>query len=138
LNEGEVADPEACHTAAEEWLAKIAEEPDLAEDTRVAVPVYFDPQRGTSRLWVTLGVRLTLLNADYMKPPRIKPAMGEGEWQAVEGWKLASAHFLISVDEFAEVEVPTLSPPNREELRKLCDEHKTKDKIVAALSAGKW
>jgi hypothetical protein len=138
LKEGEVADAEACYKAADEWLAKIADEPDLAEDTRVAVPIYVDPFKGTMRLWVTLGVRLTKLDARFVRPPRLKPAEGEGEWKEVEGWKLNTASHLIAVDEFAEVEVPTLSPPNREELRKLCDQHKTKAKIVEALAAGKW
>jgi hypothetical protein len=138
LAEGEVADPELCYTAAEQWLGKIADEPDLAEDTRVAVPIYIDPIQGKTRLWVTLGVRLTQLDTKFVTAPRIKPASGEGDWQLVETWKLADAPFLISVDEFAEVEVPRLSPPNREELRKLCDEHQTKEKIVEALSAGNW
>lgn len=138
LNEGELADPDVCYTAAEGWLGKIADEPDLAEDTRVAVPIYIDPLQGKTRLWVTLGVRLTQLDTRFVKAPRIKPASGEGDWQPVEDWKLADAPFLISVDEFAEVEVPTLSPPNREELRKLCDKHKTKEKIVEALATGKW
>ena len=138
LKEGEVADAEACYKAADEWLARIADEPDLAEDTRVAVPIYVDPFKKTLRLWVTLGVRLTKLDARFVRPPRLKPAEGEGDWKEVEGWKLNTASHLIAVDEFAEVEVPTLSPPNREELRKLCDQHKTKAKILEALSAGKW
>lgn len=138
LNEGEIGDPEACYQSAIAWLEELADDPDLVQDTRVAVPVYVDPLQGKMRLWVTLGVRLTQLDTRFMTPPRIKPASGEGDWQAVEKWKLAEASYLISVDEFAEVEVPTLSPPNRDELRKLCDEHQTKEKIVEALSAGKW
>ncbi|MCI0357994.1 MAG: hypothetical protein L0211_05900, partial [Planctomycetaceae bacterium] len=138
LKEGEVADAEACYKAAEEWLAKIADDADLAEDTRVAVPIYIDPFKKTMRLWVTLGVRLTKLEAQFARAPRLKPAQGEGEWKVVEDWKCKPVEHLIAVDEFAEVEVPTLAPPNRQELRKLCDEHKTKEKIVAALTAGKW
>jgi hypothetical protein len=138
LKESEVADPELCYTAAEHWLGKIESEPDLAEDTRVAVPIYVDPIRSKTRLWVTLGVRLAQLDTRFATAPRIKPASGEGDWQPVEDWKLADAPFLISVDEFAEVEVPTLSPPNREELRKLCDQHKSKEKILEALMAGSW
>jgi hypothetical protein len=102
----------------------------------VAVPIYIDPIKGTMRLWCTLGVRLTTLDARYARPPRLKPAEGEGEWTVVEGYKLQPAEHLIAVDEFAEVEIPTLSPPNREELRKLCDQHQTKEKIVEALAAG--
>jgi hypothetical protein len=138
LHDGEVADPEACYQAATEWLAKLADEVDLAEDTRVAVPIYIDPDKGTTRLWVTLGVRLTKLDARFVRAPRLKPAEGEGDWTEVEGWKLRTASHVIPVDEFAEVEVPTLAPPNREELRRLCDEHKTREKIVEALSAGRW
>lgn len=137
LKEGEVADPEACYAAAAGWLESAAKDADLAADTRVAVPVYYDPQRHTMRLWVTLGVRLTRLDAQYVRPPRIKPASGEGEWATVEGWKLHEAHHLIAVDEFAEVEIPSVNPPNRDELRALCDKHKTKAAIVAALAESK-
>jgi hypothetical protein len=138
LNDGEVADPEACYQAAGAWLARIADEADLAEDTRVAVPIYVDPFKGRTRLWVTLGVRLTKLEARFVRAPRLKPAEGEGEWKVVEDWKLHGASHVVAVDEFAEVEVPTLAPPDREELRRLCDEHKTREKIVEALSAGRW
>jgi hypothetical protein len=138
LADGEVADPEVCYQAAREWLDSIADEPDLAEDTRVAVPIYVDPFKGTTRLWVTLGVRLTKLEARFVRAPRLKPAEGEGDWKEVEGWKLHAASHVIPVDEFAEVEVPTLAPPDREELRKLCDAHKTREKIVEALSTGRW
>jgi hypothetical protein len=43
------------------------------------------------------------------------------------------AQYLIAVDEFAEVELPSLRLPTREELRKLCDQRQTKEEIVAAL-----
>jgi hypothetical protein len=138
LKIGEVTDPEACYQAASEWLARLADEVDLAEDTRVAVPIYVDEIKKTTRLWVTLGVRLTKLEARFVRAPRLKPAEGEGDWKEVEGWKLHASLHVIPVDEFAEVEVPTLAPPNREELRKLCDQHKTKEKIIEALSVGRW
>jgi hypothetical protein len=135
---GDEAERDECYTQATNWLEKVADEPDLAWDTRVAVPIYVDPLKGTSRLWVTLGVRLTKLETSFAKAPRIKPAEGEGEWEQVEDWKLTPATYLIAVDEFAEVEIPTLEPPNRKELRKLCDKHQWKKAIVEALSAGKW
>ena len=137
LKEGE-ADADACYAAASAWLEKLAEEQDLAADTRVAVPVYIDPFQGKMRLWVTLGVRMTKLDSRFVRAPRLKPAQGDGDWKTVEDWKLAGVEHLIAVDEFAEVEVNGLSPPNREELRKLCDQHKTKEKILEALAAGKW
>ena len=47
---------------------------------------------------------------------------------------LKGSDYLIAVDEFAEVEIPTLTPPTRNELREICDNHKTKEKIIQALS----
>ncbi|HND51884.1 MAG TPA: hypothetical protein PLV92_05790 [Pirellulaceae bacterium] len=138
LADGEVENSDECYSAAEVWLEKLADETDLAEDTRVAIPIYVDPFKGTMRLWVTLGVRLSKLEVRYEKAPRVKPEGGDGEWQIVENYKLRDVEHLIAVDEFAEVEVKSLTPPNRDELRRLCDQHKTKEKIVEALSAGRW
>ncbi|MBS0264776.1 MAG: hypothetical protein JSS02_22770 [Planctomycetes bacterium] len=138
LKNGEAMDPEACYQAAADWLTKLADEADLAEDTRVAVPIYIDPARRTTRLWVTLGVRLTKLEARFVRAPRLQPANGTEPWQEVEDWKLNTAFHVIPVDEFVEVNVPSLAPPNREELRKLCNEHKTREQIVEALAAGRW
>ncbi|MFN0195428.1 MAG: hypothetical protein ACKVT0_01680 [Planctomycetaceae bacterium] len=138
LADGELADPESCYAAATTWLEAIADEPDLAEDSRVVVPIYVDPIKGTSRLWMTLGIRLSTLEAKFATSPSIKPVEGEGEWKKVQEHKLEQAIHLIAVDEFAEVEVPTTEPPTREEFRKLCDKYKTKDKIIKALSRGEW
>ena len=134
LHDGEVVDSEVCYQIAENWLAKINEDPDMAEDTRVAVPISIDPVNRTMRLWVTLGVRLTPLEATFVRAPSIKPVEGEEEWKEVELSKLRPSSHLIAVDEFAEVEISSLSPPDREEFRRLCDQHKTKDKILEALS----
>ena len=76
--------------------------------------VPFGPQYGEFFAWKIFGNGNKLRNEIYEK------------------------HGLIAVDEFAEVEVPTLNPPTREELRKLCDTHRTKEKIIAALRERKW
>jgi hypothetical protein len=123
---------------AEKWLGELSNEPDLAEDTRVAVPIYTDPNQGTMRLWVTLGVRLTKLEAAYVRPPWIKPIDGEMNWSGVGEWQLRTADHLLAVDEFVEVEIPAIEPPNREELRQLCDKYRTKEQIIEALAARRW
>lgn len=145
LHPDAVLNPADCYVAAVGWLAAVTNnvdrgsvDPDLTIDTRVAVPIYVDPLQGTTRLWVTLGVRLTRLETSYATSPHIKPANGRGDWELVEASKLKNSEYLIAVDEFAEVQVPTLAPPTRDELRKICDEQQTKEKIIKALSAGKW
>lgn len=122
-----------CDQLATDWLAKAFQDEDLAADTRVAVPIMVDPNRKVTRLWLTLGVRLTKLETDYARPPSIKPAKGEGDWKVVESHQLDKANYLIPVDEFAEVEVKGLKVLTREELRAICDREKTKEAILQAL-----
>jgi hypothetical protein len=133
LLDGEAVDSKLAEDVAQDWLAKIGIDPDLAVDTRVSVPVYYDPQTGTVRLWVTCGVRLTTIEARYVKPPSLRPLDGSGEWKPVEWSQLERTHFMIPVDEFAEVEVQGGRVFNRAELRAICDQFKTKDKMVEAL-----
>ena len=129
----EQVDEDHCYKLATEWLKHVFADADLAADTRVSVPIFVD-RRGT-RIWATIGVRLTRLEARYVRPPHLKPAKGPGDWKEVEAHRLAASHYLIAVDEFAEVELPGSRTLTREELRAVCDREKTKEKIVKALRA---
>ncbi|MHC5537427.1 hypothetical protein ACYOEI_04250 [Singulisphaera rosea] len=134
LMEGEAADRNACEKAANDWLANLKADPDLAADTRVAVPIYYNRMTGSVRLWMTIGVRLTALEARYARAPRVRPADGSGEWNPVPPNELATAEYIIPVDEFAEVELKDGKVLSRTELRTLCDQSKTRDKILDALN----
>jgi hypothetical protein len=131
--DGEPVDREASEKAAGRWLDGISTDPDLAADTRVSVPVYSDPQLGTVRLWMTIGVRLTPLDVRYVRPPSVRPVDGPADWKPIEPYKLDSIVYMIPVDEFAEVELKGGRVLDRAELRALCDRMKTKEKIVEAL-----
>jgi hypothetical protein len=129
----ENVDSERCYPQAAKWLEKINEDADLALDTRVSVPIFVDMNRGVTRIWATLGVRLAKLEASYARPPHVKPAKGPGEWKEMEAHRLGTGHYVIAVDEFAEVELAGLRTLTREELRVICDREKTKEAIVKAL-----
>jgi hypothetical protein len=133
--EDEAVDREKCEKTAADWLASRQSDPDLAADTRIAVPVYYDPSTRATRFWMTLGVRLAKLDTRYAVGPRIRPAnSGESaEWKAVDPYKLVASEYVIPVDEFAEVEIKGGRVPNRADLREICDRMKTKAKIVAEL-----
>jgi hypothetical protein len=133
LHEGELESESACYERASEWLMKVLDDPDLAVDARVSVPIFVDFNRNVTRLWVTLGVRLTKLNASYATAPRIKLSEGEGVWQDVENHRLVPADHLIAVDEFAEIELHGAVSLSREELRAICDQAKTKEAIIEAI-----
>lgn len=138
LRPDELADPASCEAVAEEWLKGWAEDGDLGADTRVSVPIYVDPNRGVTRLWATLGIRGAKLEAVYEKQPKWRPLAREGEeaggWQQMQPWDCQNAVYVILVDEFAEIELKGIRSLTREELRKVCDAHETKEEIVDALS----
>lgn len=95
------------------------------------MPIYVDRQRNTTRLWLTLGVRLCRLTAEYSVPPHVKPVDGQGDWQKVDS--TMASNYLLAVDEFAEVELKGVRVLTRDELRAVADKHKTKEAIVRAL-----
>jgi hypothetical protein len=129
----ERVDTERCYRLAVDWLAKAYQDEDLAADTRVGVPVFIDMNRNVTRLWLTLGVRLAKLEAQYVRAPQLKPSKLAGEWTPVESHRLALSNYLIPVDEFAEIEINGLQAPTREELRAICDRAKTKEAILQEL-----
>jgi hypothetical protein len=128
----ETVDRERCTELAVDWLPKAFDDPELAVDTRVSVPIYVDRINGVTRLWLKLGVRMTKLEASYARPPHIKPVNGAVDWAPVERG-LEPSKYLIPVDEFAEVELKGLRSLTREELRAVCDREKTKEAIIRAL-----
>lgn len=124
----EPVDQERCYRRAEEWLAKAFDDPDLAIDTRVAVPIGYDPAGKKTRLWAILGVRADKLDAAYARPPHIRPKDG-GDWQLVELSRLDTSKYYIAVDEFAEIEARGVY--TRAEWQALCDRGKTRQGILA-------
>jgi hypothetical protein len=129
---GEPVDREACYRRAVDWLRGAFEDPDISADTRVLAPIFVDPNRGVTRVWATLGVRLAKLDADYAEPPSVRRAES-AKWQRAAPAELGTARYLIPVDEFAEVELSGFSTLTREEFRALCDKESDKESIIAAL-----
>ncbi len=132
--DGEPVDQGTAKEQALAWLEDIETDPDLACDTRVAVPICRELLRGKTRLWATLGVRLARLDASYARPPKVRPKDIGVDWEDVESYKLSDSRYLIPVDEFGEFEIDGSNALARSELRALCDQHKTRDAILEALA----
>ena len=133
LLDGEKVDRDAAEKVAADWLAGIGSDPDLAADTRVSVPIFFDARTNSVRLWMTIGVRLAALDSRYVRGPKIRPGDGSADWKPVDSDKLVPSEYVIPVDEFAEVEIQGGRVLTRAELRAICDRMKTKEKILEAL-----
>ena len=132
ISADEKVDVEAAYRTAVEWLDQTTH-PDLAIDTRIAVPIAYDPQADESRLWATIGIRLAKLDASYARSPHYREN-ADAPWEEVESMRLGKSRYVIAVDEFAEFSLPGGNVMTREQLRNLCDQHATKAEIVRALS----
>lgn len=133
LLKDEPVDQNAVMQAAIAWLGDIKKDADLACDTRVAVPIYVEPD-GPVRFWATVGVRFAPLDVKYARPPKVRPKSAEGAWQDPDTHVMGESRYLIPIDEFAEFELPASSALSRGELREICDQYNTKEAILQALS----
>ncbi len=136
--EDESVDQQAAQAAALAWLESLPGDPDLACDTRAAVPIFRSLRPDKTRVWATLGVRLARLDASYARPPQVRPLDEQAEdreWRDPERRQLGTSHFVIPVDEFAEFELDGSNVLTRSELRAACSQYKTKEAILEALSA---
>jgi hypothetical protein len=116
------------------WQQRSADDPDLSTDMRVAVPVYYDVERETVRVCVTLGVETRTLQFAFLKPPTVQVhGASESGFVPREPYFTESEQLILSP---ITVECDVRVPPSREELRKLCDEHKDASAIKRALESG--
>lgn len=109
-----------CMIAAEDWLARWHEDPDMARDVRMMVPVGLDPPRH----WAVLGVRLARIKARYLTPPRVVKGEANVSFAETEYW--------LPIEEMVEI-TGMPEPLNREKFRALCDRAGSAEQIVRSL-----
>ncbi|HZL87237.1 MAG TPA: hypothetical protein VFB96_02580 [Pirellulaceae bacterium] len=123
------ADQQAVHFLR--WVASLASDPDLARDSRMMVPVFFDLQRQKTKVWVMLGWTASGAAYGYDQAPKVtvtgpdgKPAAGEDAPEIVfhGTWRQ------LATPVFAEVYVTKLL--NRDEFRRHCDAYATQAAIL--------
>jgi hypothetical protein len=130
------------------WAAEVGKDADLAGDARMMVPVFYDLQRRRSKVWAFLGWQTTALQVNYVKSPRVLgcervggpggPGRKHGiPTEPIPPAELPQVRFTSDRHELAtpvvaEVYVERLL--NRDEFRRHCDRHKTRDAILANLA----
>jgi len=60
------------------WLASIRKDPDLGEDVRMMVPIFYDLGRRKTKVWMVLGIATKPLMVSYATPPLVKGISGPG------------------------------------------------------------
>ncbi len=114
------------------WAAAIAADRDLTTDARMMVPVFYDVKRKKSKVWVFLGWTRQTLTAEIATPPRLVSTRKLAElprWNGHVYFQVRGGAIHSPV--VAEVYVTELL--DREQLRRRCDEGKTRSAILASL-----
>ncbi|WP_437972266.1 hypothetical protein WMF04_24530 [Sorangium sp. So ce260] len=113
------------------WSA--TEDPDVGRDARMMVPVFHDLERRKTKAWVFLGWSAQRVLVSFQQPPRVRvfaPDGREASPPEVEVRYGALTHD-VPYPVMAELYVDRLL--DRDELRALCDRHRTRRAILAAL-----
>ncbi len=128
------ADADAAGIHFLRWVASLASDPDLARDSRMMVPVFFDQQRQKTKVWVMLGWTSTSASYSYAQQPTAtvtdpdgKPAAGDEAPELIYHgtWRQ------LATPVFAEVYVTKLL--NRDEFHRHCDTYQTQAAILGNL-----
>lgn len=116
------------------WLGSLTKDPDLGQDFRMMVPVFYDIGRQKTKVWAVLGIATKPLSVSYATPPVVKgikgpdgKAVSPGDVEVSFVSQEPKLAYIVS----AEVYVSRLL--NRAEFRRLCDQKKTFKAIVASL-----
>jgi hypothetical protein len=116
-------DPSAAVNAATDWLSKVDQDPDLANDARLLVPLASDGA-GTLRCPAVLGVRLEPVKYSWIEKPEVDYEI-EARFVPARYWLASPVPALVTV-----TRIPTPAG-----FREQCDGHDTVASLCRAFDA---
>ena len=125
-------DPAADRDTFLRWATSAGTDPDLGRDARMMVPVFFDRQRGKTKVWVFLGWSERPVTFSFARPPAVtvtRDGQAATREDAVVAFWNSGATLAYPVT--AEVYVDRIL--NRDEFRALCNRYKTPSAILRNL-----
>jgi hypothetical protein len=109
-----------------QWSADLGADADLAQDSRMMVPVFYDLQRRQTKVWVLLGWSQRPVEIGFAHAPSAD-VTGPQEAQVEFGSTWRSIAYPVT----AEVYVNEIL--DRDEFRRHCDTYRTRAAILANL-----
>jgi hypothetical protein len=116
------------------WLTSLDKDPDLGQDIRMMVPVFYDQARRKTKVWAVLGIATTPLSVSYITQPAVKEIKGpDGKALKPEEVDLNFVYEDHRIAYIASAEVYVTHLLDRSEFRKHCDRYKTYSEILGHL-----
>ncbi|MFZ0945109.1 MAG: hypothetical protein WB930_03120 [Syntrophobacteraceae bacterium] len=118
---------------ARRWMNHLSDDPDVARDNRMMVPVFYDIQKSMTKVWVVLGYEQKSVKVGFKSTPQITVFDGSGKKIDASGLDVHYKYETHSLwyPVFAEIYVKNIL--DRDEFRKLCDRYVTTQEILNAL-----
>lgn len=128
---GKARDTAAAALAA--WQRTLAEDPDVGQDARMMVPLFYDLKRAKTKVWMFMGWTIRPVEVSFATPPTATIFDKKGNRVTNSGPRLAfhSIRYNLAYPVTAEVYVTQIL--NRNEVRNHCDRYKTRSAILANL-----
>jgi len=116
-----------------EWQKKLADDPDVGQDARMMVPLFYDVNRRKTKVLVFMGWTTRPVEVSFATPPKATIFDKKGKRVTIFGPKLAfeSSRYNLAYPVTAEAYVTRIL--NRNEVRAHCDRYKTRSAILANL-----
>ena len=116
-----------------DWMKNIDKDTDITKDNRMMVPVFYNIQKGQTKVWVFLGYGVEELNVSFSSYPGVTVFDKSGK-ELSSGdvdIEFSSATKNLICPVFAELYVDEIL--NREEFQTLCDKYSTSEEITVCL-----
>jgi hypothetical protein len=126
-------DPDAAAARFLKWSANLDHDPDIGQDARMMVPVFFDQQRGKTKVWVVLGWTGRQVCASFDRQPAVQAFKADGTELQRGSYDL---HFTANCQRLAYpvmAEVYVNEILDRDQFRRHCDTYQTQSAILANL-----
>jgi len=133
---GPAASAEAAAEKFLAWSGGIQRDPDLAQDARMMVPVFYDVARRKTKVWVFLGWKTRHVSYRYATPPSARVFDAAGK--PVNPSDPKSPELVFNGD-WGQVSMPVVEEVyvskllDREEFRRHCDAYQTRTAILTNL-----
>ena len=116
------------------WLASVGKDPDLGNDVRMMVPVFYDVIRKKTKVWAVLGIATRPLEVSYASVPTVEQIEGpDGKVVKPNDVEVVFEEESRRIAYIASAEVYVSRLLNRKEFRDHCDQYKTYQAIVSNL-----
>ncbi len=121
-----VAEPRWSQEAVlQAWRSSVEEDPDLGQDIRMMVPVFYDVMRGKYRVWAVLGLGSRPIEVAYEQPPRVAGITQDGREVDRDSFWMVFERIRVDLPYLVSAEFWTDRLLDRPSFQALCDRART-------------